>query len=157
MNNRRQENLDKIGRVTNGNHWGFWGRTCRRSDFTSVASYFLCEQGCRTIRQEQKINFQSVTAKLLHIVKRGLPDMEILVSFLTTRVTKSNVDNWEKLKRGLKYVKNKIKDKITIGAKTLSDLYMWIYAEYDVHNNIRWHTGGTMSMGYGIIHGKALK
>ena len=63
--------------------------------------------------------------------------MEILVSFLTTRVTKSNVDNWEKLKRGLKYVKNKIKDKITIGAKTLSDLYMGIYAEYDVHNNMR--------------------
>ena len=50
-----------------------------------------------------------------------------------------------------------MKDKIIIGAKALSDLYTWIDAAYDVHNNIRVHTGGTISMGYGIIHGKYLK
>ena len=83
--------------------------------------------------------------------------METLVSFLTVRVTKSNVDHWKKLNRGLTYVKNTIKDKRIIGAKTLSGLYMWIDAVYDVHNNMREYTGGAISMGYGIIHVKASK
>ena len=51
-------------------------------------------------------------------------------------------------------MKNTIKDKVIISAKTLSDLYTWIDAAYAVHNNMRVHTGGTISMGYGIIHGK---
>ena len=51
-------------------------------------------------------------------------------------------------------MKNTIKDKITIGAKKLSDLYTWIDAAYAAHNNIIRHTGGAISMGYGIIHGK---
>ena len=101
--------------------------------------------------------FHSVIAKLLYLVKRARPDLETLVSYLTMRVTKSDVDDWKKLKRGLTFVKNMIKDKIIIGAKTLSDLYTWIDAAYDVHNNIRGHTGGAILMGYGIMHGKASK
>ena len=73
------------------------------------------------------------------------------------RVTKSDVDDWKKLKRGLTFVKNTIKDKIIIGAKTLTDLYTWTDAAYAVHNNMRGHTGGAISMGYGIMHGKASK
>ena len=34
---------------------------------------------------------------------------------------------------------------------------MWIDAAYDVHNNMRGHTGGAISIGYGIMHGKASK
>ena len=39
-----------------------------------------------------------MTAKILHTVKRGRPDMETLVSFMTMKVTKSNVDDLEKIK-----------------------------------------------------------
>ena len=49
-------------------------------------------------------------------------------------------------------MKNTIKYKIIIGAKTLSGLYTWIDTVYAVHNNMRGHTGGAISMGYGIIH-----
>ena len=90
-------------------------------------------------------------------MKRAYPDLETLVSFLTMRVTKSNVDNWKKIKRGITLVKNTIKDKIIIGAKTLSDLYTWIDAAYAVHNNMIGHRGGAIFMGYGIMHGKAPK
>ena len=54
-------------------------------------------------------------------------------------------------------MKNTIKDKIIIGAKTLSDLYTWIYAAYYVQNNTIVHTGGSISIGYGIIHRKYWK
>ena len=54
-------------------------------------------------------------------------------------------------------MKNTIKDKRIIVAKTLSDLYTWIDAAYAVHNNMRGHTWSYISMGYRIIHGKASK
>ena len=90
-------------------------------------------------------------------MKQGRPGLETLLSFLTIRFTKRNVDDCKKLKRGLTYLKNRIKDKIIIGAKTLFDLYMWIDAAYDVHDNMRGHTWGAISKGYGIIHGKSSK
>ena len=73
------------------------------------------------------------------------------------RVTIINVYNGEKLKIGLTNVKNTIKYKRIIGAKPLDDLYTWIDAAYAVQNNMRGHTGGAISIGYGIIHGKYLK
>ena len=96
-------------------------------------------------------------AKLLYLLKRARPDLETLVSFLTMRATKSDVDDWKKLKRGLTFLKNTINDKRIIGSKTFTDLYSWIDAAYSVHNNMREHTGGAISMGYGIMHGKASK
>ena len=73
------------------------------------------------------------------------------------KVTKSNVDDLEKIKERSHIREKTIKDKRIIGVKALSDLYTWIYAAYAVHNNIRGHTGGEISMGYGIIHGKYSK
>ena len=98
-----------------------------------------------------------MTAKLLYLVKRARPALENLVSFLTMRVTKSDAEYWKKLNRGLTFVKNTIQDKRIIDEKILSDLYTWIYAAYAVHNNMRGHTGGSILMGYGIMHGKAPK
>ena len=83
--------------------------------------------------------------------------METLVYFLTMKVTKSNIDDRKKSKRGLTYVNNTIKDKRIIVAKTLSDLYTWIDAAYSVHNNMRGNIWGSISMGYGIIYGEAFK
>ena len=118
--------------------------------------HFFSNEDAELLDENKKEKFPSVTAKLLHIVKRGRPDLETLVSFLTTRVTKSNVDDWKNLKRGLKYVKNSIKDKIMIGAKILYYLYTWIDAAYAVHNNMRGNTEGSILMGYGIVYRKYL-
>ena len=101
--------------------------------------------------------FHSVTQKLLYIKKRERPDLETLLSFLTTRVTKSTVEDWKKLKRGLQFFLCTINNERIIGATTLRELFTWIDAAYAVHNNMRSHTGGAISMGYGIIHGKSGK
>ena len=85
---------------------------------------------------------------------RARPDLETLLSFLTTRVTKSTVEDWKKLKQGLQFVLCMINDERVIGATTLRELFTWIDAAYAVHNNMKTHTGGFISMGYGIIHGK---
>ena len=38
-----------------------------------------------------------------------------------------------------------------------SEVFTWIDALYDVHDNTRSHTGGAISIVYGIIHGKLSK
>ena len=99
--------------------------------------------------------FHSTTAKLLYLMKRVRPDLETSVSFLMKRVSKSTDEDWDKLKRVLNYVKRTKSDERTIGAKTLSQIWNFIDASHAVHENMRSHTGGLMSMGLGLIHGKS--
>ena len=41
-----------------------------------------------------------------------------------------------------------------IGATSLTDKFTWIGAAYNVHIDMRSHTGGDMSMGIGAVHSK---
>ena len=52
---------------------------------------------------------------------------------------------------------NTINDKCGIGAKSVSEVFTWIYAACCVHVNIKIHTYGAISMGCGIIHRKEPK
>lgn len=101
--------------------------------------------------------FHSVVAKLLFIMKRGRPDIETAISFLMTRVSKSDEMDWQKLKRCLRFIKGTFDDVRIIGADSLHDLHVWVDASHAVHENMRGHTGGTMSMGTGTIHCKPSK
>ena len=42
--------------------------------------------------------FHSAVTKLLYICKRERPDIELTISYLTTRVSKSTENDWVKLK-----------------------------------------------------------
>mmetsp|Transcript_14329 Transcript_14329/g.26897 ORF Transcript_14329/g.26897 Transcript_14329/m.26897 type:complete len:121 (-) Transcript_14329:259-621(-) len=48
--------------------------------------------------------FHSTVAKLLYICKRSRLDIQNAVGFLTTRVSRSDEDDWKKLKRLLQYL-----------------------------------------------------
>ena len=58
----------------------------------------------RLTDKKQRV-FHSCVAKLLFIAKRSRPDILTAISFLTTRVTKPNVDDWGTLRRVLQYLK----------------------------------------------------
>jgi len=63
--------------------------------------------------------FHSVTAKLLFIMKRARSDIETTISYLVTRVSKSNEKDWEKLRRCLGFLKGSIGDKRIIDVDSL--------------------------------------
>ena len=109
------------------------------------------------LNDKEKEIFHSVTAKLLYIEKRGRPDIETAVSFLTTRVDKSSQDDWKKLRRVLQYLNQTIEDVRVIGCEDMDNLYTWIDAAYGVWTNMRSQTGGCMSLGLGMIHCKSSK
>ena len=45
--------------------------------------------------------FHSVMEKFMYLEERARPNIEIAISFLCTRVYRSDVDDWKKLKRFL--------------------------------------------------------
>jgi hypothetical protein len=106
----------------------------------------------KELNEEKSKIFHSVVAKILFIMKRARPDVETTISYLMTQVSKSNVEDWKKLKRCLGFMKGTIDDKRIIGADSLSDLHVWVDASHAIHGDMRGHTGGTMSMGTGTLH-----
>ena len=96
-----------------------------------------------------------MTAKLLYLMKRARPDLERTVAFLMQRVSKSNIQDLQKLLRCLGWLKKTKNDICIIGASTLSQLYTWIDTAYTLHDNMHSHMGGALSMGYGIIGSKS--
>ena len=118
---------------------------------------FYVDEDSKPLSEEKSDIFHSVTQKLLYITKRARPDLETLISFLTMRVSKSTEQDWAKLKRGLSFIHGTINEKRIIGARNLLDVFTWIDASYAVHSNMRSHTGGAISMGYGVLHAKSSK
>ena len=96
--------------------------------------------------------FHSVAAKLLYVTNRKRPDIEQKVAYFTTRVANNNVDDWKKMKCCIKFIKQSREDKRIIGCFNLKELFTWVDTLFAVDLNMRSHTGGTISMGYGMIN-----
>ena len=121
---------------------------------TALSNLFRVNEDSPRLEDWRSDIFHTVTAKVLHTVKRARPYLETLWSFLTTRVSKSTEEDWKKLRRGLLFINGTMDDKRIIGANLLENLFTYIDSAYGVHNNMRGHTGGSISMGYGLVHGK---
>ena len=100
--------------------------------------------------EEQARQFHCTIAQLLFLCKQARPDIEPLVSFLTTRVNESDKDDWGKLKR-LKYLKGTLYMKRHLSADSLYMIRLWVDVLCGVHWDSKGHTGVMMSMGKGAI------
>lgn len=92
-----------------------------------------------------------MTAQLLYIMKQARPDIDTAIAFLCTRVKEPLLDNWKKLKQVLTYLMVTTDEIRHLGATDLHTLHNWIDASYAVHEDMRSHTGGTMSLGVGML------
>jgi len=74
------------------------------------------------------------------------------VSFLCTRVQSPDFDDWKKLGRCLRYLRDSAHLKYTLSADGTWVIRWWIDASYGVHPDMKSHTGATMSMGTGCVY-----
>ena len=108
--------------------------------------------------EADKEKMYSVTYKLLHVAKRARPDLLTATSYLTTRVSKPNLDDMKKLDRVLKYL-NGTKE---LGICIATDpgpisIKAYIDASYAVHDDCRSQTGCIISLGQGPIYTSSSK
>ena len=112
---------------------------------------------CKPLSPDKADLFHSIVAKLLWIIKRSRPDLETAVSFLCTRVSKSDEDDWKNLRRVIAFAKATIGDVRIIGADDLTNKVTWIDIAYAVSADTKSQTGGAMSLGVGVLHCKSTK
>ena len=96
--------------------------------------------------------FHSTTAKILFLCKRARPDVQTPVAFLCTRVKSPDVDDMKKLQRLVRYLRDSKKLCLTLEADDLQIIKWWVDASFAVHQDMRSHTGGAMSLGKGAIY-----
>ena len=95
--------------------------------------------------------FKHIVAKLLYVSKRSRLDIQLAIGFLCTRVSCATVEDWEKLKRTLQYLRGTLDDFLTLGADNLEFIQCWIDASFAVHSDMKSHTGGVVSLGRGSV------
>ena len=98
-----------------------------------------------------------MVAKLLWVAIGGRPNIGLGIPFLCIRGTKSANEDKDKLRGVLKYLEYTINNKRIIGEVSLIQLCTWDDAMYVVHPDLKIHTGGCMSFGYGMVHCKSSK
>lgn len=124
-----------------------------KSDLFTPTSGDLAEE----LDDERAEQFHHIVSKLLYVSKRVRLDVDFAVSYLCTRVAKSDKGDWDKLRRLLTYLQNTIDMPRIIGTENLDVLYAWVDASYAIHTDMKGHTGGVISIGHGIVHQRSSK
>ena len=91
------------------------------------------------------------------VCKRARVDIDLDVSFMCTRISYSTDEDWEKLRRVLRYLQGTIDLTRIIEANGPDVLQTWLDVSSATHHDTRGYTDGVLSMGQGIIHGKSSK
>jgi hypothetical protein len=123
-----------------------------RGTKTSAApkDLFVVDEECDKLSEAMKQKFHSLVAKMLFATKRARPDTSTAISFLTTRVTDPDEDDWKKLAHLMKYLRGTKELPLILSANGGGMLKWWIDGSHGVHPNMRGHTGGGLSLGRGF-------
>ena len=128
-----------------------------RNAATPAKHYLFNVRESTKLDEERAENFHSVVALLLFVSRRCRLDIQTAVAFLTTRVSEPTLDDWNKLKRVLQYLRGTIDLKLTLGADDILKAKTWVDVSYGVHDDCRSHTGGAISWGWGVLLTKCQK
>ena len=120
----------------------------RRATTPATDDLFETSDDSEKLNAKEMRDFHTKVAKLLYLAKRTRPECLVAVSYLTTRVTKSTVEDRAKLNRVLGYIKSTQGAAIILkpGVKGIT-LEHYVDASYGVHIDGKSHTGSVITLG----------
>lgn len=107
---------------------------------------FTMHEDAKQLNNEQAKMFHHLMAKILYLSKRAHPKVLPTVLFLMTWVTKSNVDDWKKLGRCIKYLWDSKHLVLMLEVEEGLTIKWYMDASLAVHPDIWSHTGATMTL-----------
>ena len=122
---------------------------------------FRIDESSPLLETARKELFHSVAAKLLYLAKRTRPDLLILTSYLTSRVQAPTEEDYDKLLRGLRYLKSTVDIPLSLSANIANlqpiSILSYVDASFATHPDMRSHTGALITLGEGAIYAKSGK
>ena len=103
------------------------------------------------LEKEQAELFHTVTVQGLLLCKCGHLDIAPAIAYLTTWVQKPYRADWTKLCQLLQFLKQTVKDKLTLRADGSGHLKWPGDAAFTLHDDFRSHTGSTFTIGDGAV------
>ena len=100
--------------------------------------------------------FHIMVPRGLFLIKRGRGEIHQKIAFLST-IVKNKTTKTEKLIRLLKYPQKPIKLVPELRKNDLTLHKRHVNASHAVHNDLKWHTGGTLSLGEGKAYSTRIK
>ena len=128
------------------------GTITKKANTPGKHGLFKIDTSSKVLGEHKRELFHHIVSKLLYVSKRARIDIDLVISFLCTRVTKSTEEDWGKLERLLTYLKCTLKMPRILSADRLDTIKSWVDASYATHEDMRGHTGGVISMGSGVIN-----
>ncbi len=89
-------------------------------------------------------------AKALYINKRARLDISLAIAFLTTQVRSPDIEDWEKLRHLMEYLRGDRDRPLKLGEDNDKMLMWYVNALFAVHPNMHRHTSGGMTMWRGF-------
>jgi Reverse transcriptase (RNA-dependent DNA polymerase) len=125
---------------------------------TPAANYlFDVDNTCAKLGKDKKDIYVHYVMQLLYLSQRARPDIRTAISFLCTRLTDPDQDDYKKLIRVLKYLQSTIDLPLVLSADGFNKVQWWVDASFAVHPEMKGHTGGTMSLGAGSVYSTSVK
>ena len=87
---------------------------------------FHTNNQAQPLDERRKTVFHHIVSKLLYVSKRAQIYIDWAISYLWTRVSKSNIEDWDKRERLLTYIKNTIDIPRYIGADEINVLKTYV-------------------------------
>ena len=123
----------------------------------STSNLFTIRKDAEKLDDERAEVYHHISAQLLYLCQHARPDLQPTVAFLTTRVMQPDIDNWKKLTRCIRYLRDSKDLYLTLEADDEIDIKWWIDASFAMHPDMQSHTGSTMSFGKGSIYSMSQK
>ena len=118
---------------------------------------FQTNENAEKLSTTDAVLYHHLVAKLLYLGKRTRPDLLTAISFLCTRIQNPDVDDFKKLGRCLRYLRDSKHLSLTLEADDMTVIQWWIDASFATHPNCRSHTGATLSFGKGSVYSMSSK
>ncbi len=111
--------------------------------------FVVCED-CKKLSNEASAAFHTIVAKALYVTKRTRLNISLVIAFLTMLVRSPNIEDWEKLRHLMEYLRGDRERPLILGRDNEGVLMWYINALFAVHPNMRGHTSGGMTIGRGF-------
>ncbi len=133
------------------------------SDMTGTAStpaanfLFTSNESAEKLSSQMSQMYHYITANFLYLCKQVRPVLQTAMIFLTTRVTQPDEDDWKTLVRCVRNLRGS--KEISLILKIAHDgvIRWYIDESFGIHQDLRSHTGVTMSLEKGSIYSISTK